>query len=590
VNLIGLEIVTVMVGELLARASGVVDAILTDLFTIRISIRLIDHAARLDLSQLEDPTVSDQLERARRQTNGRIGLIAQFLGITQSAITLASLAVVLFKFNSWLLLLLILAAVPGFLGEAHFAKLQYSMMFAWTQRRRELEYLRLLGSSNETAKEVQLFGLGSWLSSRYQRLSTIWHREKRRLAVNQAIVGSVLSLVSTVGYYSAYVVIVSQTVKGILTLGTMTLLAATFGRGRDLIQGVLSSLSLIYDESLYVRDLFEFLQLKPNIDTRREAIPVSVPIRQGFVFEDVGFRYPNSDRWAVRHINLWLNPGKRVALVGENGAGKTTITKLLARLYDPTEGRILLDGHDLRAYDLTSLRRTIGVIFQDFVQYDFRFDENIGVGEIDLVGTYLDRPIEPSKMGEKRTHRTRAVYPKLKTHHLDFSFGSWRSRIARRTKVRKMADESRTEDDEVPGALREASEKSLATGILPRLPLKWIQMLGRRFDGGIDLSGGEWQKIALARAYMRKAEVIILDEPTAALDSRSEFEVFQRFSDLTVGRMALIVSHRFSTVRMADWIVVLKNGRVVEEGSHETLLGKPGLYSELFELQAAAYR
>jgi len=266
------------------------------------------------------------------------------------------------------------------------------------------------------------------------------------------------------------------------------------------------------------------------------------PIRQGFVFEDVGFKYPGSDRWAVRHLSFALLPGERVALVGENGAGKTTLTKLLARLYDPSEGRVLLDGVDLREYDVADVRRAIGVIFQDFVRYDMRFDENVGVGEVEQVREYLD------------------------------------------------TEASNGDTPPPPSIISTAADKSLASSLLPRLPGAYRQMLGRRFDEGVDLSGGEWQKVALARAYMRDSQVLILDEPTAALDARAEYDVFVRFNELMAGRMAIVISHRFSTVRMADRIIVLKNGEIVEQGRHAELAASEGLYAELFGMQAAGYR
>jgi ATP-binding cassette subfamily B protein len=315
---------------------------------------------------------------------------------------------------------------------------------------------------------------------------------------------------------------------------------------------------MIYDESLYLRDLFVFFEMAPTITSKPGAPPVPNPIREGFVFEDVGFHYPGSDRWAVRHVNLRLRPGERVALVGENGAGKTTLTKLLARLYDPTEGRILLDGVDLRDYDVASLRQAIGVIFQDFVRFDFRFDENIGVGEITRAASYLD------------------TVPDLQAPGTAPAEGNGRVEAV--------------DDGDVPSSIRTASEKSLASSLLPRLPGRWRQMLGRRFDEGMELSGGEWQKVALARAYMRDAQVLILDEPTAALDARAEYEVFLRFSELMAGRTAIIISHRFSTVRMADRIIVLRQGEIVEDGTHEELVLGGGLYAELFTMQAQGYR
>jgi ATP-binding cassette subfamily B protein len=537
-TLVAIELGIVIIGELLARASSLVESLLGDLFSNRISVRLMQHAATLDLAQFEDPEFYDHLERARRQTVGRIGLIAQMLGLSQDALTLVTLSAALLAFSPWLMLLLVVAIVPSFLGETRFAAMEYSLLFRWTPERRQLDYLRWVGASDDTAKEVQLFGLADWLTERYRVLSDRWYDENRKLAVRKAVVSSGLSFIGTFGYYGAYIVIIARAIAGAITLGSLTFLAASFSRGRDLIQRLLLGASSIYEQGLYLRDLFLFFEMKPTISSRPGAPQVPRPIRQGFVFEDVGFKYPGSDRWAVRHVSFELLPGERIALVGENGAGKTTLTKLLARLYDPSEGRILLDGIDLRDYDLASLRREIGVIFQDFVRYDMRFDENVGVGEIESVRGYLD-------------------------------------------------DGARAQ---APEAIIHAADQSLASSLLPRLPAGYRQMLGRRFDDGVDLSGGEWQKIALGRAYMRDAQVLILDEPTAALDARAEYEVFVRFSELMAGRMGVLISHRFSTVRMADRIIVLRGGEVVEEGTHEQLVGAGGLYAELFGMQAIGYR
>ena len=537
-GLVAIELAIVIVGELLARASSLVESLLGDLFSNRISVRLMEHAATLDLAQFEDPEFYDHLERARRQTVGRIGLIAQMLGLAQDALTLITLSAALLAFSPWLMVLLVVAIVPSFLGETRFAAMEYSLLFRWTPERRQLDYLRWVGASDDTAKEVQLFGLAGWLTERYRVLSERWYAENRKLATRKAFVSSALSFIGTLGYYAAYIVIIARAIAGSITLGSLTFLAASFSRGRDLIQRLLLGASAIYEQGLYLRDLFLFFEMKPTITSPPGAPAVPRPIRSGFVFEDVGFTYPGSERWAVRHVSFALRPGERIALVGENGAGKTTLTKLLARLYDPTEGRITLDGRDLREYDLASLRREIGVIFQDFVRYDMRFDENVGVGEIEAVRAYLDDGATAS----------------------------------------------------TPETLVHAADQSLASSLLPRLPAGYRQMLGRRFDDGIDLSGGEWQKIALARAYMRDAQVLILDEPTAALDARAEYEVFTRFSELMAGRMGVLISHRFSTVRMADRIVVLQGGEVVEDGTHEQLVNAGGLYAELFGMQATGYR
>ena len=533
---LALELAIVLAGEILARASSLIESLLGDLFSNAMSVQLMEHAARLDLAQFEDPEFYDHLERARRQTVGRIALLSLLLSMSQDALTLLTLAGALIAYNPWLLLLLAIAVIPSFLGETHFASLGYSLLFRWTPERRQLDYLRYVGASDKTAKEVQMFGLAPWLTDRYRDLSQKFYEENRSLSLRRGVVSALLSILGTIGYYTAYVVILIRAVKGEITIGTLTFLAASFGRGRDVIQNILLSASNVYEQALYLRDLFVFLDMRPTIESPPDARPVPATIKSGFVFENVGFRYPGSDRWAVRNVNLVLGPGERVALVGENGAGKTTLTKLMARLYDPTEGRITLDGVDLKEYDLATLRRAIGVIFQDFVRYDMRFDENIGVGEIESVRTDLEK------------------------------------------------------NNGTPVAITAAAENSLAASLLPRFSKGYQQMLGRRFDEGVDLSGGEWQKIALARAYIRDAQVLILDEPTAALDARAEYEVFLRFSELVAGRMAVLISHRFSTVRMADRIIVLRHGKVEEQGSHEELLARRGLYEELFTMQAAGYR
>ena len=526
--LVGIELGIAVVGEGLARLSSLLESLLGDLFGNRLSVRLMEHAATLDLAQFEDAEIYDHLERARRQTVGRISLFTLLLGTAQDLITLISLASVLLVQLPWLLLLLTVAVLPAFLGEAHFASLGYSLLFQWTPERRLLDYLRYMGASDESAKEVKLFGLSNFLIGRYSALSDKFYEENKKLAVRRNIVSTLLVTVGTLGYYGAYAVIIYRTVMGDFTIGTLTFLAGSFRSSRGLIQSVLIALSSIYENSLYLRDLFTFFDVQPTVVSKPGARPVPKPIASGFRFENVGFRYPGSQHWAVRHLTFTLDPHERIALVGENGAGKTTLVKLLARLYDPDEGRIVLDGVDLREYDLDSLRRNIGVIFQDFVRYDFLLRENIGVSQVEAL------------------------------------------------------------DDDA--RIREAARRSLADSVAQRVPQGFDQMLGRRFENGVELSGGEWQKVALARAYMRDAQVLILDEPTAALDARAEYEVFLRFAELTKGRMAVLISHRFSTVRMADRILVLKGGELVDDGTHEELVARGGLYAELFSLQAAGYR
>jgi len=574
-ELVALEFAVVLVGEVLSRASGLVESLLGDLFSIHVSVRLMGHAAALDLEQFENPTFYDVLERARRQIGNQIGLITSLVTMGQDVLTLISLASALLVFKPWLLLLLALAVLPSFFSETRFAGLGYSLLYRWTPQRRQLDYLRYLGTSNQTAKELHLFGLAGWLMNRYTKLSTRFYKENKRLATRKGVFAVLLAGVGSIGYYAAYVLILLSATTGQITLGMLTFLAASFMRSRDLISRLLNSASDIYEQCLYLKDLFDFFEMQPVITSQPNALPAPRPIREGFVFENVGFRYPGSQRWAIRNVNFALRPGERLALVGENGAGKTTLTKLLARLYEPTEGRILLDGHDLREYDLASLRQSMGVIFQDFVCYDLHLDENIGVGRIEEVEAYLDEANENEPHSGAGPDGVRPSTQRLNGSgllHENSSNGN--SRIAL----------------PVPPSIVKAAEKSMAAALLPRLPKGYRQMLGRRFAGGVNLSGGEWQKIALARAYMRDAQVLILDEPTAALDARAEYEAFNRFAALFRDRMAILISHRFSTVRMADHIVVLQNGTIVEGGTHDELVAHAGLYAELFKLQAVGYR
>jgi ATP-binding cassette subfamily B protein len=537
--LVAVEFLIVFAGEALGKASTAVESLFGDLCANHIGERLIGHAATLDLRHFEDPAFYDQLELAQRQTSGRISLLSQLLTVGQDLVTMLSLATAVFVYSPWLLALLIVAVLPGFLGETHFTSLEYALLHRRTPERRQLEYLRYLSTSDRTAKEVHMFGLSRWLARRYQMLARKFFEENKRLSIHKGFAATGLALLGILGYYAAYAVILYRGFYGIITIGSLTFLAASFARSRDVTQRLLLAAAAIYEQSLYIKDLFDFFLMKPAVASLPGAPPAPCPIREGLVFENVGFQYPESDTWAVRHVGFRVTPGERIALVGENGAGKTTLTKLLARLYDPTEGRILLDGKDLREYDLESVRRAIGVIFQDYVRYDMRFDENIGVGEIEEVENYLD-----------------VADGKGKSHN----------------------------------AIVTAAEKSDASSLLGRFPDGYRQMLGRRFEGGVDLSGGEWQKIALARAYIRNSQFIILDEPTAALDARAEYEVFKRFAELVSGQTAVLISHRFSTVRMADRIIVLRRGTIVEEGTHDQLMARKGLYAELFQLQAEGYR
>jgi ATP-binding cassette subfamily B protein len=525
--LVAAEFGLAVLGSLIGRTIGFFDALFADRFTRYVSIRVMEHASRLDLASYEDPVFYDKLERARVQATDRIAMVQAIGTMAQQIITAITLSAGIVIFSPWLLVALVLAVVPAFLGESHFAFQGYALNIRQTPVRRQLDYLRTLGASKESAKELKLFGLSGFLSGEYTRLSNDLYDQNAHLARRRLVAGALLSLLSTGAYYGAYAYVIYRTVTGALSWGSLQFLAGALAGASQNIQSIFSTFSSIADQSLFLTDLVEFLRVQPTIRSKPDALPAPRPIRDGVLFENVSFTYPGSSRLVLDRLDLRVDPGERLALVGENGQGKTTIVKLLTRLYDPTEGRIFLDGIDLRDYEIDDLHSQIGVIFQDFVRYEMTARSNIAAGRIDA------------------------------------------------------ADES---------AIRIAAIKSLASQVIERLPDAYDQLLGRRFEGGVDLSGGEWQKMALARAYLRDAQILILDEPTAALDARSEFEVFQRFTELTRSRMALLISHRFSTVRMADRIVVLEDGRIAEQGTHNQLVALGGRYSGMFEMQAANYR
>lgn len=526
--LLALEFGLAILSDLLGRAVALFDSLLSERFRDATSLRLMEHAATLDLEDFEDSEMQDRLELARRQAAGRTGLMGQLFGQAQDMVTVVSFGAGLLVFAPWLLVLMAVALVPAVIGEFHFNAQAYALNYALAPRRRELDYVRMTAASVETAKEVKIFGLNTFLIERYRVLAKSFFDANRRIAVRRAGWGSLLTGLATLGYYAAYAYIVWSTIRGEFSVGDLTFLAGSFRRLRNLMESLLTGFSQVAGQALYLDDLFSFFEIRPEIVSPPNPRPFPQPLREGLVFEDVGFRYPGAGHWAVRHLDVELRAGEVLALVGENGAGKTTIVKLLSRLYDPDEGRILLDGHDLREYDLAGLRGDIGVIFQDFVRFHLTAADNIAVGRIDA-----------------RDDRERVVA---------------------------------------------AAQRSLADEVIERLPMGYDQVLGKRFRTGIDLSGGEWQKIAIARAYMRDAQLLILDEPTAALDARAEFEIFQRFKELSRGKTAVLISHRFSSVRMADRIVVLGDGTVEAIGTHEELLARGGRYAELFELQAAGYR
>ena len=526
--LVLLEFGLAVLSAIVTRMIDYSDSLLADKYTRYVSVQVMKHASELDLTAYEDPIYYDRLERARVQATDRLIMIQSIGRLELQLITAIGWSVAVIWYAPWLMLLLIAAVLPAFLGETHFAFLGYAKNFKQTPIKRQLDYLRQAGATKEAAKELKLFNLAGFFTHRFEKLSDIIYEQDVALARKRLGIGSILSFISTGGYYGAYAFVIWRTLAGGWGIGTFYFLISAILQASSNIQQVFSTLSGIADQALFLTDLLAFFEMKPTIQSKPNALRAPRPIKRGFEFRDVSFIYPGTDRLVLNRLNFHLTPGERVALIGENGQGKTTIVKLITRLYDPSEGEILLDGVDLREYDLEDLYREIGVIFQDFMRYEMTARENIAVGKIEELE---DLPL-----------------------------------------------------------LKTAAEKSLADEVVARLRGGYEQMLGRRFEGGVDLSGGEWQKLALARAYLRDAQLLILDEPTAALDARSEYQVFQRFAELTTGKMALFISHRFSTVRMADRIVVLEGGNIVEEGSHETLTRMGGRYAEMFELQAASYR
>jgi ATP-binding cassette subfamily B protein len=522
------EFALAIAGNFISRAIDYYDAVLADRYTRHVSIEVMRHASELDLQAYEDPVFYDRLERARVQATDRLGMIQSIGRLVQQSITTIALSAGILWYSPWLLLLLIGCLIPAFLGESHFAFLSYAKNFRQTPAKRQLDYLRQVGGSKEAAKELKLFGLSKFLTTRFTNISNQILDENLALSRKRLIAVSLLSLLSTSGYYGSYIWVIYKTATHAFSYGTFVFLTQSIMNASNNISLIFSTLSGIADQALFLTDLLDFFEMKPAVHSKPNALPAPRPITRGFEFRNVSFAYPGTERLILNGLNFHLEPGERIALIGQNGQGKTTIVKLITRLYDPTAGQVLLDGIDLREYDIEDLCREVGVIFQDFMRYEMTARENIAVGRIEF-----------------------------------------------------LPDEEK---------IHSAAEKSLADGVIHRLVHQYDQMLGRRFEGGVDLSGGEWQKLALARAYLREAQVLILDEPTAALDARAEFEVFARFNELTAGKMALFISHRFSTVRMAERIIVLENGSIAEEGSHDRLMARGGTYAEMFELQASSYR
>ena len=522
------EFALMVLSDGLSRGSSYIDTLISDRFTHRISVRLLHHAEALDLESFENPMFQDRLERARSQMSSQLAVLMSIAQLLQTIASLVVMIAAVAVYAPWLVLLQLVAVIPVAGFESHFAAVVHRLYRERTPLRRNMEYLLMLATSTASVKEVKSFHIGEYISGEYDRLGRQFQRENADISRKRNSVGAFLTAFGSAAYYAGYAYLVWEAGHGRISIGTLFFLSGAFQRAKGQLQGLFSTLSRTLDQAMYLKDVFEFFEMKPRVRNADHPVAVHRPIRTGFEFRNVSFAYAGSGRRALDRVSFRLEPGETVALVGANGAGKSTLTKLLARLYDPTEGNILLDGVDLREYELESLHRAISVVYQDFVRYELTAGINIGFGDI---------------------------HAKDNLERLDAS-----------------------------------AQAGLALPLIRRLPKGYEQTVGKRFDGGVDLSGGEWQKLALSRACMRDAQLLILDEPAAALDARAEAALFNHFAKLTAGRMAVLISHRFSTVRMAHRILVLEHGRLKEQGSHEDLMARRGEYATLFGLQAAGYR
>ena len=524
-----LELILFLLSTAFSHSRRLIQQLIQLQLANRIRAEIIRKALTLEMAFFEHPDFYDRLQNARREGGYKpVELVNDSFQIVQNMITMISFAALMLRFSPWLVVILLATSIPAFIAETRFSEQGFRLLTRRAPETRQINYLARLLTEDSAAKEIKLFNLGDKLLARYVTLFAKFFEEDKSLAVRRAAVGFSLGLIATMGFYGSYAWIVWRTVQGTISLGDMTLYLTIFRQGQSTFQSILSAVGNIYENNLFMANYFEFLDIKPQMSVAAPAKKLPVPMARGIEFRRVGFRYPDNEEWVLRDVDLSIRPGEKIALVGHNGAGKTTLIKLLSRLYDPTEGVILFDGIDIRDLDPLELRQRIGVIFQDFVRYHLPASENIGFGQI----------------------------------------------------------EASDQMDQIIASAR----KSGAHTMIENLPEGYQTMLGRWFHGGHELSLGQWQRIALARAFMRDAEILVLDEPTASLDAQTEYEIFRHFQELTEGKMAILISHRFSTVRMADRIVVIESGRIAEIGSHQELLRREGVYAQLFSMQAEGYR
>ncbi len=516
-------------GSLLQALGNISQQLLQERLSIHVQMQIMGHANTLDLADFENATYYDQLQEAQRESQRRpVQMVSQVFGLIRSVITFGSMIALLANLSWWIAALALLSPIPAFISDSRYGWQGFGMMRRHSPVRRAMNYLATLMTTDQYAKEVKLFTAGDHFIDRYRFVSAGYYEETKRLLVHRYMAGFGWGSLTTLASSGTFLYVAILAIRGQVTLGALTVFTQAANQVQQSFQGILGGVQGIYENGLYLSTLYELLDREPVVSAPVNPVPITLPFTQGIEFRDVSYHYPDRDTPALRNVSFTIDPGETIALVGQNGAGKSTIVKLLGRLYDPDEGRILVNGVDVRDYNPVELREQIGVMFQDYATYQFSAADNIGIGNVD-----------------------------------------------------RIADLEAIED---------AANRAGADRVIDKLPKGYQTALGKWFEGGHQLSGGEWQKVALARAFMRDAQILVLDEPTAALDARAEHELFSRITELTEGRIALYISHRFSTARMADRIFVLENGRLVEQGTHDELMLRGGSYADLFELQAASYR